>query len=230
MRLPASDPIFAETSRPFPKVSMLSTLQNLYFSENKPAELTPLDIALTSYLILRQTEDHFIFDSQDTLATRLGCERKSIARSLHRLEGFKWITIKRRTEFNPVTKRRGIDKTAGISINLHTLPQDRAKRTAPSPTALAFAEDYVQALRQAGRNKFDKNFERRQAHTAQRFLDELEQDDAALLDLVNFALKQPTFKKDAQESLYRLWLRRQRLLAAFKISSQELAGTQLQRA
>jgi hypothetical protein len=34
------------------------------YSENKPAELRPVDIALLTYLILRQTEDHYINDSQ----------------------------------------------------------------------------------------------------------------------------------------------------------------------
>ena len=67
--------------------STIALLQNLYFSESKPAELRPIDLALLTYLVLRQTEDHFIFDSQLTLADRLGCKRDAIADSVKRLEG-----------------------------------------------------------------------------------------------------------------------------------------------
>jgi hypothetical protein len=38
-----------------------------------------VDIALFTYFILRQTEDHYIYDSQLTLANRLGCERQAVS-------------------------------------------------------------------------------------------------------------------------------------------------------
>jgi hypothetical protein len=62
-------------------------LQNLFFSENKPETLRPVDLALLTYLFLRQTEDHYIHDSQLTLAKRLGCERQAIGDSVKRLDG-----------------------------------------------------------------------------------------------------------------------------------------------
>jgi hypothetical protein len=51
--------------------STITLLQSLYSSESKPPELRPVDVALLTYLVLRQTEDHFVYDSQLTLANRL---------------------------------------------------------------------------------------------------------------------------------------------------------------
>jgi hypothetical protein len=66
--------------------STITMLQNLFFSETKPAELKPVDLSLLTYLILRRAEDHYIHDSQLTLANRLGCERQAIRDGIGRLD------------------------------------------------------------------------------------------------------------------------------------------------
>ena len=73
--------------------------------------------------ILRQTEDHFISDSQLTLANRLGCERKAIAESIKRLNDLGWIVSKAQWQWSEKTKRktRSIGKTVGLSVNLDKL-------------------------------------------------------------------------------------------------------------
>src|ERR1039457_5278855 len=85
---------------------IVARLENLLFSENKPPELRPVDIALLTYLIVRQTEDHFINDGQLTLASRLGCKRKAIADSIKRLNGLGWITSKAHWQWSDKTKRK----------------------------------------------------------------------------------------------------------------------------
>ena len=118
--------------------STIALLQNLYFSESKPAELRPIDLALLTYLVLRQTEDHFIFDSQLTLADRLGCKRDAIADSVKRLEGLGWIVVQRPWQFSTKTKRK--TRVIGKTVD------DRAKRSKPSRDAV----DMARLAQQAG--------------------------------------------------------------------------------
>jgi hypothetical protein len=133
-----------EQKTPVAKAAQIvARLQNLLFSENKPEQLRPLDIALVTYLILRQTEDHYINDSQLTLANRLACERKAIADSIKRLDGFGWIVSKAPWQWNKNTKQktRSIGKTVALSVNLAKLPQakDRATHSRPSADAVRMA-------------------------------------------------------------------------------------------
>ncbi len=106
-----------------------------------------MDIALLTYLIVRQTEDHYINDSQLTLANRLGCERKTIADSIKRLDGLGWIVSKKPWQWSEKTQRktRSIGKTVGLSVNLDKLPQaqDRAKHSLPGPDAVKLAAKHT---------------------------------------------------------------------------------------
>lgn len=185
----------------------LTRLRDLYFSESKPEDITPTDVALLTYLILRETEDHFITDSQETLAARLGCERGAIKRSLDRLKTLGWITVKEQHEWNPKAHRktRSMYAPSGLSINMNRLPtaEDRAKRSALSEEARHLAAQHTAIVIQNSNGKYKrlpKNWERHQTAAAQGLIDRVASYDVALY-LVNFALKHPSHKKAAVRSL-----------------------------
>lgn len=181
-------------------------LQNLLFSENKPEQLRPLDIALLTYLIVRQTEDHFIHDSQLTLANRLGCERKAIADSIKRLDALGWIVSKKSWQWNEKTQRktRSIGKTVALSVNVAKLPQalDRSKHSGPSPEAVRLAADHTKFLVGLGLSaRQHKNFEGQQQHAAQRLIEEMGSYEFAL-DLLNFSDYDDRHRSAVRKSLY----------------------------
>jgi len=78
--------------------TIVESLLNLYSSEDQPqpSNLQPIDIAFVTYLILRRTHDHEIFDSQFTIGQRLKSDRRAVARSLARLKAAGWIGIRKR--------------------------------------------------------------------------------------------------------------------------------------
>ena len=190
---------------------LLERLYDLYFSEKKPAELLPIDLALLSYLILRQTETHFIHDSQDTLAVRLACNRKTISRAIERLEQLKLISVKRDFEWNPKTHRktRTMYAPLGLSVNLDALPK-RTKKTSveriseeAKELALEYENLWVQLNRGYGKYKrLPKNWKRHTQESAQRFIDACNGDSELALDVLNFAVMDEEYQPLAKRGLY----------------------------
>ena len=185
----------------------VNLLQNLLFSENKPPQLRPVDLLLLTYLVVRQTEDHFIYDSHLTLASRLGCERGTIADSIKRLSGIGWITTEEPWQWNPNTKRktRSIGKTVGLSINLDKLPraQDKTPHPRPSPDALDLAKWHTALLIKngvGGKTRY-KTFDQQQQYAAQRLIDKL---GDRVSDVLDFALNDPRHQKKGRTSLYQV--------------------------
>jgi DNA-binding MarR family transcriptional regulator len=82
-------------------LTITNRLRSLYFAESKPKKLTPTDLALLTYLLLRETEDHFIYDSQETLGARLGCDRRTVSASIKRLKKLGWVTVEQKWDWNP---------------------------------------------------------------------------------------------------------------------------------
>ena len=198
----------------------ITTLHDLYFSENKPADLKPIDLALLTYLVLRQTEDHFIHDSQLTLANRLGCKSDAVADSIKRLKDLGWITTKEQWQWNEKTKNktRVIGGTVGLAVNVDKLPQsgDRARHARPSKDAIWFAAQHTGILLKSGVSKRrDKNFDKQQQHAAQRLIEEMGSLGEAA-DLFNFALSDARFKKVALKSLYEVRSRLSTIRPAFE--------------
>jgi hypothetical protein len=197
----------------------LTILRNLYFSENKPKELRPIDVVLLSYLVLRQTEDHYITDSQLTLAARLGCERRAIADSVKRLVQLDLIVTKKPYSFSEKTKRktRKIGAPSGLSINIDNFPTsaDRARHSAPSPDAVNLANRHTALLIKHGFSKrAHKNFDRQQEHAAQRLIDATGGFNQALT-LLKFSLLDKRFEKAAEKSLYEIRARLPKIKAAY---------------
>ena len=208
---------------------IVSHLQNLYFSENKPTELRPVDVALLTYLILRQTEDHYIYDSHLTIANRLECERRTIADSIKRLSGMGWITTEKAWQWNENTKRRTrvIGKTGGLSINLDKLPQakDKAKHTSPSPDAIELAKWHTALLIKngLGRKIRYKTFDQQQQYAAQRLIDALGNDINKVSDVLNFVLNDPRHQKDGYSSLYRVRAKLRAIIRDFEAAQSAAA-------
>jgi len=198
--------------------SIVARLQNLLFSEDKPAELLPLDILLLTYLVLRQTEDHYIYDSHLTLADRLGCERKAVAKSIRRLSGLGWIANTVPRSWSEKTKRntRVIGKTSGLSVNLEKLPQakDKTKHSSPSPDAVKLAAEHSILVTSLGHKRQHKGFSKQQEHAAQRLLDKLGGYELTV-NLIQFAIDDERFRSAAYKSLYELRSRISTIKAAF---------------
>ena len=185
-------------------------LRDLYFSERKPKDLTPTDMALLTYLLLRESEDHFIFDSQETIGARLGCDRRTVAKSIERLETLGWPTVNEQWEWNPKKRRktRAMYAPSGLSVNLDRLPAsgDRATRNKPSDDAKDLAAQHGAILVQNGVGSRYKRSPRRftthQEQAAQRLIDECGSSPEAAAETFNFALNHPAHKKAALTSLY----------------------------
>lgn len=210
------------------QANTLTILHNLYFSENKPETLQPLDLALATYLLLRQTEDHFIWDSQDTLATRLGCDRGTIKRAIDRLVAAGWVLTKAQTRFSEKTKRttRAMGKTVGLAINLDGLPDydDRATRPAVSEDAKELARRHT-AFLDHGRKprRRHKGFGAMQGRAAQRLLDDWG-DLETVRKIFNWAKDDPRFEKAAHRSLYEFRRRSKAIWRAWQVQLSQSAA------
>jgi hypothetical protein len=185
---------------------VVDILQRLLFSESKPSRLTPTDIAVMTYLILRRAVDHSIHDSHDTIAKRVCVERKAVMDSLARLESVRWITV----------ESRGLGRTKSISINIEGLPAAEPVRSAITPEAKALVRDYYSELKKMGRKQFHKNWFHRQYPSGQRILTMCGGDLQVAHHLMIWALKSPRFKERSKQSTYHMSLSWKRIVEAYK--------------
>jgi len=172
--------------------SIVEQLLNLYTSEEHPSKLQPIDIALVTYLVLRRTHDHEIFDSQLTIAQRLCSDRRAVAHSFDRLKSIKWISV----------RKRGRGMTDAIALNVESLPATRKLRQKITPEARELAERYQLALRALGPRRFTKNWLSRQAANAQIILGFCDGNLELARRLVGFAIRKSRHQKKARISLY----------------------------
>jgi hypothetical protein len=170
----------------------IDVLQRLLFSEDKPSRLTPVDLAVISYLILRRTHDHEILDSAQTIAARLSGDRRVIGRSLERLRSLGWVSV----------GSRGNGRTKAISINIDMLPAAQPVRAKITQDAKKLTWRYMTALGKMGRKKFPKNWHTRQFPSAQRILTLCSADLELAARVLGHGLNNPKFKKRTAMSLY----------------------------
>lgn len=169
--------------------------RKLFFSEDKPKALKPIDLSILAYLILRRSEDHEIFDSFLTIAERVCSDRQTVARSLQRLEKLKWITV----------GGRGRGRTKGISINVQELPAAQPLRAKITQAAKVLAFRYEKGLQKHfSRHKFPKNWFIRQVPSAQRILTKCGGDLTLAAKMVSHAMSTAPYKGRAARSLYHL--------------------------
>lgn len=140
-------------------------LLNLYSNEDKPPEITPLDIGVVTYLIMRKAFDHEVYDSQSTLATRLSTDYKAVKRSLERLDNLGWITY----------RGKGLGQPKGISLNVEKLPAAQPVREKITPDAGLLVDFYIElkrglATKQIKALRLPRNWRQQQLPSAQRLL------------------------------------------------------------
>lgn len=193
----------------------VEVLQRLLFSEDKPSKLTPLDVAVLSYLVLRRCQDHEIFDSQFTLATRLCAETKAVARSLKRLALLKWITL----------INRGKGRTKGVALNVDKFPALQPVRDRITDEARWLAREYVKELvKVEPRRIFPKGWVDRQFPSAQRILTACGGDVQLAYSMMGFAFMNRDLMKRARKSIYNLLTIWPMVTRAYKARVQEISA------
>jgi hypothetical protein len=174
--------------------AIIDVLQRMFFSESKPSQLIPVDLAVITYLVLRRCVDHAIFDSQDTIAQRVCVERKTVMDSLARLELAGWISL----------GGRGKGRSKAISINFEAFPAMQPVRDKISDGARALVREYVLELQKAGRRKFPKQWATRQLPSAQRILTKCGGDVNLAYRMMRFAFVHPELRNRARMSVYHM--------------------------
>jgi hypothetical protein len=187
----------------------LQTIRTILASE-KPADIAPLDLVQMVYFTSRKSEDHDIFDSQQTLARRFNVDAKTIKRSQEKLAKLGWISR---------PQRRG--KTRAISIRYQNLPCEETLRLQITPDAQQIAVRYQRALQRVGRRKFPKQWLRQQFLSAQRVLNECNGDVDLACALISHALSHPGHRKKSKQSLYNLYGRWPKILSTYSARLQE---------
>jgi hypothetical protein len=166
-----------------------------FLAAQKPTDITPVDVLVVVYLIQRRAFDHPINDSQYTMSQRLGCEPKTISRSLERLASpqINWITR---------SKRQG--RSDGLALIHDNLPLADSERLRITQDAKMLAGRYQMALQKAGRRRFPKGWLGQQCVSAQRILNHCAGDLTLSRHMVGHAISTPMHKVAARQSLYHL--------------------------
>lgn len=168
---------FSTTPAPNKNAETLEALRNLLYSDDKPKWFKTIDALLLSYLVLRMADDHEIFDSQHTLATRFGCDTRTISASVKRLKSHGWVTSRSRKY-----------TSSALAINRAMLPQERTRRLLPSDDAKELAEDALNVLRQLNpKRRYTKAAITREVINAERIIGHCGSYEVAF-EVVKFAL------------------------------------------
>jgi hypothetical protein len=182
------------------KVKELEVIRGLYESLNRPVEIKAIDLGLTSLLVIRGGLARPVHTSESALALALIVSEPTVAASVTRLQGVKWVQ-----------KRSGKSRRIGNSyvVILENLPvAEELKRTLVSQTARTIAESYMKAMptNAKGRpRRFTKSERQRVAFALQTFLDKYVDGDAKLLcEVINFALNHPKYGARARKGPHML--------------------------
>ena len=178
------------------------------------SELRPIDVAILAYLITHKAHDHEMYPSQQTIANGVGCSLNTVTTSLQCLKEGAFLVKRSRQLFNEETKRRGVNLSSGLMVNLSRIPARAKARAQPSSDALEFARLYMGF--RTDRETFAKGFKGTQEHAAQRILDACGGDLDHALEVFNFAFQHPTFAAATAHSLYRVGQRWKKIQAAFE--------------
>jgi hypothetical protein len=175
-----------------------------FLAAQKPTDITPVDVLVVVYLIQRRAFDHPISDSQYTISQRLGCDLRTIGRSLERLASpqVNWIAR---------SKRQG--RSDGLALIHANLPLAESERLRVTQDAKMLAGRYQMALQKAGRKRFPKGWLGQQCVSAQRILNYCAGDLTIARRMVGYAISTPMYKVAARQSLYHL-LRRWKSIEA----------------
>src|SRR5258705_5876561 len=203
------------------KDKLLEVIRGLFEADGRPAEIEPVDIALTAYLVLKGALANPVRGSGSTLGMALNVTERTITASTGRLSSAGWVH-----KHSGKSRRQG--NTYSVILEKLPVAQD-IKRTVITPEAWTLAEQYMRAVPNNTKGKprrFTKSERQRFAFALQTFLDRYTAGDAQLLrDVLNFALSHPKYAMKAKRGPHELRRPFRKLLEEFKNR-----GTQVQAA
>ena len=180
------------------------TLQRNFYAAKKPDGLTSTDVGAVALLLSYKAVDHEVTHSLATLASSLSCDQQTIRRSLVRLEDLKWIHR---------TARKG--RSDEIELLLDNIPLDAPLSHQITDEARDLVKAYVNHLTSLGKKKFYPHFVKNQWYSAQNIINKCDGDVALAKQMLVFATNDPTFKRAASASLYKLWSKWRKLERAY---------------
>ena len=179
---------------------LVMALRALLCAEDKPADVTPLDLLQIARLLLQHADEKDVYTSQDTLAEQLCSSVDSIARSQERLSKLGWI----------ITRKGGYrGRTNLYQVDLEKLPIADLKRTVVSEDAKNLTIQLGRQFKADNRKgKHNRGWVQRWSFIMQGLIDRAGGDIQYVYDVVNFAWTHPDYIEKVKEgppALKRVW-------------------------
>jgi hypothetical protein len=170
---------------------LVMALRALLCAEDKPADVTPLDLLQTARLLVQHADEKDVYTSQDTLAEQLCSSVDSIARSQERLSKLGWV----------ITRKGGYrGRTNLYQVDLDKLPIADLKRTMVSPDAKNLAIQLGRQFKVDNRKgKHNRGWVQKWSFIVQGLIDRSGGDIKHVYDVVNFAWAHPDYTKKVAE-------------------------------
>src|SRR5882672_3523273 len=201
------------------KDKLLEVIRGLFEADGRPAEIEPVDIALTAYLVLKGALANPVRGSGSTLGMALNVTERTITASTGRLSSAGWVH-----KHSGKSRRQG--NTYSVILEKLPVAQD-IKRTVITPEAWTLAEQYMRAVPNNTKGKprrFTKSERQRFAFALQTFLERYTAGDVNLLrDVINFALRHPKYATKAKRGPHELRRPFRKILEEFKAGSTQQA-------
>jgi hypothetical protein len=169
---------------------LVHVFRRVLAAEDKPREITPLDLLQIIRFLVQQADEKHVGPSQDTLAEELCSSPDAIAKSQRRLHSLGWIVVRK-------GGYRG--RTNLYTVQLEKLPLGDLIRTVVSAEAKQIAYSYGQAVRIPNKKKFMRNWLQQWAFQVQKLLRRTNNDKTKLLALINFALSSQKYCSRASQ-------------------------------
>jgi len=178
---------------------LMHVIRRLLAAENKPSDLTSLDLLQTIRFLLQHADEKDIYPSQETLAEELCSSADAISRSQKRLQASGWIVVRK-------GGYRG--RTNRYTVQLEKLPLGDLSRTIVSQDANSIALWYGQTVKVMTTKKFMRNWLQQWSFQVQKLIDRSGGDAKTVLDVIDFALRHRGHRKNAMRGpseLRRRW-------------------------
>lgn len=175
------------------------SLRSLLCADDKPQQITPLDLLQITRLLLQHADEKDVALSQDTIAEQLCTSADTIARSQERLAEIGWLIVRK-------GGYRG--RTNSCTVALDHLPVAELSKTVVSEQARSLAAQYGQFLRVENRKKFMRGWLQQWSFTIQKLIDRTEGGAARVAEIINFAFNSPLYMGRAKKGpaeLRRVW-------------------------
>jgi hypothetical protein len=178
---------------------LVHTLRSLWCADDKPTQITPLDLGQITRLLLQHADERDVFTSQSTLAEQLCATSPSIIRSQERLSTLGWLIIRK-------GGYRG--RTNLYTVALDKLPVANLARTVVSAEAKHLAAQYGNNLRVEHRKKFMRGWLQQWSFQIQKLIDRADGDHAHVCSIINFAFSRTEYATKAMRGpaeIRRMW-------------------------